>query len=314
MDTLLVAAFYRFVELPDYEALRGPLLAACRAHSVRGTILLAAEGINGTIAGEPGAVQAVIDYLRRDPRFADLQYKGSQTTEIPFHRMKVKLKNEIVTLGVPDTDAARMAGTYLDAAEWNEMLADPDVLVIDTRNRYEVDIGSFPGAVSPQTTSFREFPAFVESQLRGQEQRKVAMFCTGGIRCEKATAYLRSQGFDDVFHLRGGILGYLESVPESDNRWQGDCFVFDERVAVDRNLEKADYVMCRACRRPVSPEQQASPDYVEAVSCPGCIDEYDDQRRQRFAERARQVRLAEQRGQKHIGVPMTGPEGDDEQD
>lgn len=304
MDRVVVAAFYHFARLPDFEELREPLLQACKENLLSGTILLAPEGINGTIAGAPAGVDAVLETIRSDRRLSDLTHKESYSSAMPFHRMKVKLKKEIVTMGVPDTDPARMVGTYLDAESWNEMLTDPDVIVIDTRNEYEVAIGTFPGAVSPQTTSFREFPEFAREQLADKKDKKIAMFCTGGIRCEKATSFLKANGFESVFHLQGGILKYLETVAAEENRWEGECFVFDSRVSVDRDLHKGNYDMCHACRRPISVADQASDDYVPGVSCPYCIDSYTEKQKQAFAERERQVRLAEQRGEQHIGAAM----------
>ena len=306
MSPVFVATFYRFVRLPDYRELREPLRALCRQHDLRGTILLAAEGINGTLAGSRDGVEAVLRHLRSDPRLAALEHKASQADAMPFHRMKVKLRKEIVTMGVPETDPEALVGTYLDARAWNELIVDPEVLVVDTRNQYEVDIGTFTNATSPNTESFREFPDYAEQQLAQHKNRKVALFCTGGIRCEKATSYLKANGFEQVFHLQGGILKYLETVPPEDNLWQGECFVFDARVAVDKSLQPGHYESCHACGRPVSAQDKSSPDYEAGVSCPRCIDAYTPEQRARFAEREKQVRLAEARGEQHIGVPQSG--------
>lgn len=297
---LIAAAFYHFATLPDFAEKQAPLQALCAAHDVSGTILLAAEGINGTIAGKPEQVQAVLDFLRSDPRLAALEHKESRAERTPFHRMKVRLKREIVTLGVPEVDAASQAGTYVEPQDWNALIDDPDVVLVDTRNDYEVDIGSFPGALNPQTRSFSELPEWVENhpELRG---KKIAMFCTGGIRCEKSTAFMRLQGFDEVFHLKGGILKYLETVPAEENRWQGECFVFDERVAVGHGLVQGSHSLCRSCRYPLSADDRASPMYQEGISCAHCHDHLDDDRRTRLAERQRQVELAEKRGQRHVG-------------
>lgn len=305
MPQIVVAALYHFVRLPDYRALRAPLFDCCERHGIKGTLLLAEEGINGTIAGPRAGIDAVLAHLRADARLASLEHKESFTDEPPFHRMKVKLRKEIVTMGVPSADPANVVGTYLDAQQWNELLADPDVLVIDTRNQYEIDIGTFQNALSPGTATFGEFPKFVETQLADHKQRKIAMFCTGGIRCEKTTSYLKSQDFENVYHLKGGILRYLETVPPEQNLWQGECFVFDQRVTVDKNLQPGSYVECLACRRIVSPQEQAQPEYKKGVSCPHCVNESSPEQKQRFAERAKQFELATRRGQKHIGVPQT---------
>ncbi len=301
--TLIAAAFYRFAALPDFADKKAPLERLCAQRSVSGTILLAAEGVNGTIAGPPEDVRAVLDFLRADPRLAALEHKESPAACAPFHRMKVRLKREIVALGVPNLDPASHAGTYVDPSEWNALLDDPDVVLVDTRNDYEVAIGSFPGALNPATRSFSELPAWLERhpELRG---RKVAMFCTGGIRCEKSTALLRSRGFDEVFHLKGGILKYLETVPARENRWQGECFVFDERVAVGHGLAPGNHTLCRSCRHPLGPDERASPQYEEGVSCPHCHPTLDDARRVGLAERQRQVELARKRGRLHVGARM----------
>jgi UPF0176 protein len=301
--TVVVAALYKFVPLPDFQELRGPLLDECRRHAVRGTLLLAQEGINGTISGSRDAIDAALAYLRSDPRLADLEHKESLHEQVPFLRMKVKLKKEIVTMGVPQIDPRRRAGTYVDPADWNTLIADPDLTLIDTRNDYECAIGSFRGALDPEITNFREFPAWVAENLDPQKNRKVAMFCTGGIRCEKASSYLLEQGFEEVFHLRGGILKYLEDVPQQDSSWDGECFVFDERVAVNHQLKRGSYAQCFACRHPISEEDMRSPNYLKGVSCPHCADSKSDDQRARFAERQRQIELARERGEAHIGDP-----------
>lgn len=307
MQKIVVAAFYQFVCLPDYRALRAPLLALCREQGLRGTILLASEGINATLAGSRDGINTVVRQLRSDPRLARLEPKESLADDMPFHRMKIKLKREIVTMGVPDTDPSKLVGTYLDATAWNEMVQDPDVLVIDTRNAYEVDIGTFTNATSPNTESFSEFPDYAEQALAKHKDRKLALFCTGGIRCEKATSYLKARGFEQVYHLQGGILKYLETVSPEDNLWRGECYVFDGRVSVDKHLQPGHYDSCHACGYPLSDEAKASPDYEAGVSCPRCIDRYTPEQRARFAEREKQMQLAEQRGERHIGVPQPGP-------
>ena len=300
---MVVVALYKFVSLPDFEALREPLLQRCESLGIKGTLLLAHEGINGTVSGEAAAVEALLDHLRQDPRFADVEHKRAAADTEPFYRLKVKLKKEIVTLGVEDIDPARDAGTYVEPGDWNALIDDPEVVVIDTRNRYECEIGSFVGAIDPGTDSFRELPAFVKRNLDPARHKKVAMFCTGGIRCEKSTAYLKQQGFDEVYHLKGGILNYLEKVPEAESRWQGECFVFDNRVAVDHQLRPGRYELCHGCRMPVDPADKASAKYVEGVACPRCHDTQTVDQRARFTERQKQIELARSRNQPHIGAP-----------
>jgi UPF0176 protein len=300
--SVVVAALYKFTALPDYRELREPLLSFCREQGARGTLLLAEEGINGTIAGTRAGIDAVLARLRADPRLADLEHKESLHDEPPFLRMKVKLKREIVTMGVPQVDPRRKVGTYVEPGDWNALVEDPDVLLIDTRNDYEIGIGTFRGAVDPGTRSFREFPAWVKENLDPAKHRKVAMFCTGGIRCEKASGYLLQEGFEAVYHLRGGILRYLEEVPAGESTWEGECFVFDERVAVNHDLERGSYEQCFACRRPLSAEDRAAPEYEPAVSCPHCFDSLDEARRARFEERRRQASLARERGERHVGA------------
>ena len=295
---------YKFVHLPDFRELRAPLLKYCKNGGIKGTILLAEEGINGTVAGLSENINNLIHELDKDERFLDLEYKISFIDRMPFHRMKVKLKKEIVTMGIPKINPLGKNGKKLGVKEWNALISDPDTLVIDTRNQYEYDVGTFKNAVSPGTNSFREFPEYVDKKLAPYKNRNIAMFCTGGIRCEKATSYLLEQGFDKVFHLNGGILKYLEEVNQEENLWQGECFVFDGRVAVDENLEKGLYEMCFACRRPVSPEDRKSPQYEEGISCPACHDKLTEKKRAGLRERQYQVRLAESRKDQHIGIPQ----------
>lgn len=301
-NPVVVAALYKFIALPDYEALQTPLHHTMQQHAVKGTLLLASEGINGTIAGSRTGIDAVLAYLKQDERFAGLEHKESYVDVMPFHRTKVKLKQEIVTMGVPGTDPNHIVGTHVDVDEWNRLLEDPDTIVIDTRNQYEVDIGTFKNAVSPETTTFREFPEWAEQNLDPDKNKSVAMFCTGGIRCEKSTSYLKSQGFENVFHLNGGILKYLEKVEPEENLWEGECFVFDGRVAVDKNLQESDYEQCFACRHPLSPEELQSPQYEAGICCPYCYADMDEQKRARLQERQKQVQLAKARGEAHIGV------------
>lgn len=301
----LTAALYKFVSLADYTALQAPIHKACEAYHIKGTILLASEGINGTIAGLPDDIHHVLDFLRTDSlfegRFADLEHKESFASEHPFYRMKVKLKKEIVTLGVPGVSPTNKVGTYVKPEDWNALISDPDVILIDTRNDYEVDIGTFKGALDPKTTTFREFPEYIAKNLDKTKHKKVAMFCTGGIRCEKASSYMMDQGFEEVFHLQGGILKYLETVPEAQSMWQGECFVFDQRVAVKHNLEVGEFDQCYACRHPLSPAEIQSAEYTPGISCPYCFDKISEEKRARLTERQKQVILAKKRGEIHIG-------------
>ena len=304
-----VAALYQFTPFADHSALQAPLLDCCRAAGVKGTLLLAQEGINGTIAGSDAGIAAVLNHIRGLPGCADLEVKFSRAPALPFHRMKVRLKREIVTMGQPDIDPLGSVGTYVPPADWNALIADPGTIVIDTRNDYEVAIGTFKGAIDPQTASFREFPEWFRARrdaLLGQGQApKVAMFCTGGIRCEKSTAFLKAEGVEEVYHLQGGILKYLEEVPPEDSLWQGECFVFDQRVSVGHGLVPGGYALCHACRRPVSAEQQAAPEYEEGVSCPACFTERTEEQRAGYRERHRQEQLAARRGTAHVGAIMS---------
>ena len=314
MTPFLTAALYKFASLPDYADLQMPLMAMCEQHQVKGTFLLASEGINGTIAGPQNGVRAVLAYLRQDPRLSDLEHKEAWADSRPFHRMKVRLKKEIVTMGVPDVQPALHAGQYVKPHQWNALLADPALVLVDTRNDYEVQIGTFAGAINPGTASFSELPAWVERETQAGGKLaslngikpKVAMFCTGGIRCEKSTALLRSKGFDDVYHLEGGILKYLETVPPAQSLWQGECFVFDERVSVGHGLQQGDFTLCRSCRDPVSQDDRASPVYERGVSCAHCHGRTTDAQKSGYRERQRQVDLANARQQTHIGLRQPG--------
>ncbi len=307
---ITVAALYHFTRLDDPAAIRTPLLDACEAAGIKGTLLLAREGINGTIAGGENAIGAVLGHIRALPGCANLEVKFSHAPAMPFHRLKVRLKREIVTMGQPDIDPTLSVGRYVAAEDWNALISDPDTVVIDTRNDYEVAVGTFAGAVDPGTASFRDFPEWFrehrDALLSGK--KKVAMFCTGGIRCEKSTSFLRAEGIDEVYHLKGGILKYLEQVPEDESLWQGECFVFDERVAVRHGLAIGTHTQCRACRHPLSPADRAARFYVEGVSCPHCIAARDDADRARYAERQRQEALARQRGTAHIGAEFPAPD------
>ena len=295
-----IAALYHFTRFHDPAALRGPLLDLCAAQGVTGTLLLAEEGINGTIAGSQQGLDAVISHIRGLPGCASLEWKTSTAEAQPFGRMKVRLKREIVTMGQPDVDPRAQVGHYVEPRDWNALIAAPDVAVIDTRNDYEVAIGTFDGAIDPQTTSFRDFPAWWEANKDRFHNKRIAMFCTGGIRCEKSTNYLIGQGVKDVYHLKGGILKYLEEVPEEESAWNGACFVFDGRVSVEHGLREGPHLLCHACRRPLLPEDRNNPAYEEGVSCHQCIDETSDSDKARFRERQRQIDLARRRGQRHM--------------
>lgn len=300
-NQIVIAAFYKFFTLADYEEQKESLQQFCKEHAILGTILVAHEGINGTISGSREGIDAVFAFLRSDERMRDLEYKESYADEAPFHRMRVRLKKEIVSMGQPIADPTKTVGRYVRPQEWNQLISDPDVTVIDTRNDYEVAVGTFANAWDPQTFSFRDFPEFVEQNLNPQKHKKVAMFCTGGIRCEKATSYLLQQGFDEVYHLEGGILKYLEEIPAEESLWEGECFVFDNRVTVDHDLEPGNYEMCFGCKRPLSEEDMQSPAYEPGICCPYCIDDLTPERRASFEERQKQVRLARERNEKHIG-------------
>jgi len=296
-----VCALYQFVRLDDFEAFRTPLRELMVELEIKGTILLALEGLNGTISGSKTSIDGVIQFLQDDGRFDNLEIKFSQSETAPFKRLKVKLKKEIVTLGVEHIDPLSSVGTYIDPQDWNALISDPDVVLIDTRNNYEYEIGSFKGAINPNTETFREFPTYTKDNLEQYRGKKVAMFCTGGIRCEKSTAYLKSQGFDTVYHLHGGILKYLEEVDEDQSLWEGECFVFDDRVAVKHNLEQGQYDQCHACRYPITDEDKQHPHYEKGVSCPRCHGSRSETQVSRYREREHQIQLAKARGEEHIG-------------
>ncbi len=337
----LTAALYKFVALPDCAAMKDELQKLCDQEGVKGTLLLATEGINGTISGLPEGVYRVLTHLRTDLRLADLVHKESWAPDLPFLRMKVRVKKEIVTLGVPGVSPTVMAGKYVKPQDWNALIGRPDVVLIDTRNDYEVDIGSFKGAVDPRLKTFADLPAWVAqaeenggvltpgsllapgslasgalksdssgppgataSLAESGKKPAVAMFCTGGIRCEKSTAFLKMQGYDEVYHLEGGILKYLEQVPAAESLWQGECFVFDERVSVGHGLKPGPYELCRSCRHPVGEVERASGKYEKGVSCPHCFGAKSEEQKRGFAERQRQVELAQQRGVAHVGAKM----------
>lgn len=300
-----VAALYLFVALPDFEALRAPLTEFCDARQIKGTLLLAREGINGTVAGSPAAIDELISYLKTDNifhnRLAPVDVKYSLSDKAPFRRLKVRLKTEIVTLRAPEADPTQQVGTYVDPQNWNEIISDPEMVVIDTRNDYEVAIGTFKGALDPETKSFTEFKDWVATHLDPTETRKVAMFCTGGIRCEKASSYMMAHGFEEVYHLKGGILRYLEEQPEAESLWEGGCFVFDDRVAVGHDLKPQDFLLCHACRQPLSKEDRAHPDYEIGVQCSYCVNSRSEAERARARERQKQMTLARSKGVAHLG-------------
>ena len=301
-NRFIVAALYKFVRLPDFRELKRPLLERCRELRLKGTLLLAPEGINGTVTGRRESIDGILDYLRSEPRFADLAHKESPAAGAPFHRMKVKLRQEIVSLGLPGVDPEQLRGEYVKPEDWNAEISRPDTLVLDVRNEYETGIGGFKNAVAPNTGTFREFPDYVEKNLNPEQHSRVAMYCTGGIRCEKASSYLLSRGFREVLQLQGGILNYLEKVDRDHSRWEGECFVFDSRVAVDHELAEGEFEQCFACRRPLRQDDMASEKYQPGVSCPRCHDDLTPEQRRRFSERQRQVELAESRGEQHIGT------------
>jgi UPF0176 protein len=301
MSQYIVCALYKFVTLKNYKSLREPLHQVMLDNHIKGTLLLAEEGINGTISGPRDGIDALLAYLNTDPRLDPVSTKESLHEEQPFYRTKVKLKKEIVTLGVPGVDPLKTVGTYVKPKDWNALISDPDVFVVDTRNDYEIEIGTFKHAVDPNTKTFREFPEYVAQNMDPTKHKKVAMFCTGGIRCEKSTAFMKEQGFDEVYHLEGGILQYLEDVPKEESLWEGDCFVFDNRVAVNHELEKSIYDQCYACRLPITEEDKASTLYEPGVSCPKCYGTHTDDQIARFREREKQVNLAKARDEEHVG-------------
>lgn len=302
MSQIVVAAMYKFVKLPDYQELVPRLKELCDSLGVKGTLLLAEEGINGTVSGSREAIDGLGRFLNADGRFEGMSYKESFYDEQPFYRMKVKLKKEIVTMGVNGIDPQKIVGTYVKPKDWNALISDPEVVLIDTRNSYEYEIGTFQGAIDPKTETFREFPGYVANNLDPAKHKKVAMFCTGGIRCEKSTAYLKEQGFEEVYHLEGGILKYLEEVAPEESLWRGECFVFDNRVAVNHNLEKGIYDQCHGCRYPITDEDKLSPFYMLGVCCPRCYKKLTEEQKARFAERQKQIELARQRNEAHIGA------------
>ena len=301
MTKVIVAALYHFTKFSDYKKLQDPLRKICNSEGIKGSLLIAYEGINGTISGSRSGIDAVLKHIRSMPGCSDLEHKESFASEIPFKRMKVKLKKEIVTMGQPHIDPTLNVGNYIEPSDWNNLISQDDVIVIDTRNDYEVAIGSFDGAIDRETKSFGEFPEWCEENRSKYQDKRVAMFCTGGIRCEKSTNFLLNEGVKDVYHLKGGILKYLEEVPEKNSKWNGECFVFDSRVSVKHGLEEGIYNLCYACRMPLAPDDFKKEEFEKGVSCHLCIDSNDDERKERFRERQYQVELADKRGKHHIG-------------
>jgi UPF0176 protein len=300
--SFVVAALYHFADLNQHEQLAGPLEAHCKARSIQGTILLAAEGINGTIAGSREDIDATLSYIRALPGLSELVHKESQAESAPFFRLKVKLRKEIVTMGVDGVRPLDRVGSYVEPEDWNALIEQEDVVLIDTRNDFEVRVGQFESAVDPQTTSFTDFPEYVAQNLDPAKNKRVAMYCTGGIRCEKATSHLLERGFSEVYHLKGGILKYLEKVPAEESKWQGECFVFDRRVSVVHGLETGSFELCRGCQSPLSPEQREHADYERGIACEYCAATLSPSRRAALVERMHQVSLAEERGESHIGM------------
>ncbi|TQV86530.1 rhodanese-related sulfurtransferase [Aliikangiella coralliicola] len=301
MSKYIVCALYKFVALENYQSLRQPLLDFMLANQIRGTLLLAHEGINGTVSGSREAIDSLLVWLEIQPGLDNIVTKESISQSAPFKRTRVKLKKEIVTMGVENIDPNQVVGTYVEPKDWNDLINDPDVILVDTRNDYEVAVGTFDNAVNPKTETFREFPEYVDTHLNPSKHKKVAMFCTGGIRCEKSTAYLKQQGFDEVYHLKGGILKYLEEVPKEQSTWNGECFVFDDRVTVDHELKPGSYDQCNACRLPITEQDKQNEKFVQGVSCPYCYDKTTPEQKARYLEREKQIQLAKCRGQQHIG-------------
>lgn len=304
MPNVVVCALYKFVTLENYQEIKASLLSFMLDQNIRGTLLLAHEGINGTVAGSRDAINALLAFLEKDQRLAGVSVKESFVDEMPFLRTRVKLKKEIVTMGMEGIDPKRAVGTYVKPKDWNALISDPEVTLVDTRNEYEVQVGTFKNALNPNTESFRNFPQYVQENLDATKNKKVAMFCTGGIRCEKSTAYLKEQGFEEVYHLEGGILKYLEDVPEQESLWEGECFVFDERVTVNHSLEKGNYDLCNGCRMPITEQDKLSAQYQHGVSCPYCFDTTTPEQKARFEERQKQMTLAKERGENHMGADM----------
>jgi UPF0176 protein len=294
-NKIVIVAMYQFVQLDDFMQMKPLLLKICGENNIKGTILLAHEGLNGTIAGSQTGIDNLLAYLHAEPRFKTMNYKKSYTNTSPFRRLKVRIKQEIVTMGMPETDPGELSGKRVDAYQWNKLIKDPDIITLDTRNVYEHEVGTFENAISPGTYKFRDFPKFVDINLDPQKHQKIAMFCTGGIRCEKASNYLLKNGFKEVYHLDGGILKYLETVKKKDSLWLGECFVFDERVAVDEDLMPGSYVQCHACRRPLKNSDLKSSLYEVGVSCHHCHGKHEAKKIEGLRERQRQFEMINRR-------------------
>jgi len=306
-NEILVAALYKFVEINNLLSLKDNLYKICEENNIMGTILIADEGINGTISGKDNQIKQTISSLLSDERFSNLEIKYSSTDRQPFHRMKVRLKKEIVTIGLPEINPNKKVGTYVKPEDWNDLISDPNVIVIDTRNKYETKIGSFQNAIDPETLSFREFPSWVKKFKNSKDHtnKKIAMFCTGGIRCEKASSLMKEEGFKDVYHLQGGILKYLEKIDKENSLWDGECFVFDQRVCLTDELEVGSYKMCFACRMPITEDEMLNEKYIEGISCIYCYDKTTKEKKERFGSRQKQILLAKERGEKHLGGKQT---------
>ena len=306
-NEILVAALYKFVEIDDLLSLQSNLYEICEKNNIMGTILIANEGINGTISGKTNEINQTISLLKSDKRFTNIEIKYSSSDKQPFHRMKVRLKKEIVTIGLPEINPNNKVGTYVKPDDWNDLISDPNVVVIDARNKYETKIGSFQNALDPETSSFREFPDWVKKFKSSKENanKKIAMFCTGGIRCEKASSLMKEEGFEDVYHLQGGILKYLETIDKENSLWNGECFVFDQRVCLTDELEVGSYKMCFACRMPITEEEMQNEKYIEGISCIYCYDKTTKEKKERFGSRQKQILLAKERGEKHLGGKQT---------
>ena len=301
MKQVIILSLYKFVEIKDTELLKERLLQKCKPLGIKGTFIISTEGINGTIAGSKASIDSIIEFLKNDRRFNDVECKYSYDYKIPFYRMKVKIKDELIPIGIKDLDPREKVGTYVKPADWNKLVEDLETLLIDVRNEYEIEIGTFRGALNPETESFREFPEFVRKNLDPEKHKKVALFCTGGIRCEKASSFMLGEGFSNVYHLKGGILRYLEEVPNEESTWEGECFVFDNRASVDHDLENGVYDLCHNCRYPVSPEDMKSKYYEKGISCPRCFNKITGNRRRSLEERNKQIGLAKQKNQQHLG-------------
>ena len=298
-----VAAFYKFTPLYNLSELQETFMQFLTQHKIKGTILLAHEGVNGTLAGSSESINKFKDFLKIRDLLSIKNFKTSACEEEPFPRLKVKLKNEIVSIGNVLANPQKIVGEYVQPEDWNDLITEDDVLVLDTRNIYEYSIGTFKDSIQPSTINFREFPQWVEELENSQtdKNKKIAMFCTGGIRCEKASSLMKAKGFNNIFHLQGGILNYIKKIDEEHSLWEGECFVFDDRVALNQNLEVGSYDMCHGCRMPITEEDKVSPKYNRGISCPNCFASKTPGQQKRYADRLKQIDLAKKRGERHIG-------------